>query len=85
MNPIWISVAIAGVSALGCAFAAYFGTKIALARVEERQNSLDDGHRRLERLQEEQGLIVSDHAVRIRVLENEIDIRPPPIDYARRT
>jgi hypothetical protein len=26
---------------------------------------------------------IGDHSSRIRVLENEMDLRPPPIDYAR--
>jgi hypothetical protein len=85
MDPAWAAITISAVGTIGSVVGAFFGTKIALARVEERQNSLGDGHRRLERLQEEQGLLVSDHSIRIRVLENEMDIRPPPLDYPRRT
>lgn len=84
MDPAWVSVGVSLATMVVAGLASYFGTKVALARVEERQNSMGSGLSRLERLQEEQGLLVADHSVRIRVLENEMDIRPPPVDYPRR-
>jgi hypothetical protein len=34
-------------------------------------------------VQTEHGRTIGNHSERVRVLENEMDLRPPPMDYAR--
>lgn len=84
MDPNWVQIVIGLVIAAASAVSAYWGTRVAVARMEERQNSLGSGISRLERLQEEQGLILGDHSGRIRVLEHAVDVRQQPNDYGRR-
>lgn len=57
MDPNWISI---GVTVFGAGLAAFVGTKVAIARIEERQKALKER--------------VDDHEVRIRDLEH--DVRP---------
>lgn len=60
LDPNWISVAIAGAGVVGSFLSAYWGVKVALVRMEERQAQLKEK--------------VIDHEDRIRDLER--DVRP---------
>lgn len=83
MDAAWASVAISGIGMVGAIAGSFFGTKLALARLEERLGSQGQHLGRLQDQVNEQGGVLGDHAVRIGVLENEVGLRAP-IDYPRR-
>jgi hypothetical protein len=87
MDPAWLTIILSVVgSIIGAAFMAAVGfaaLKAWMARREEREAAQGVTLSRLQLVQDEHGRTLGDHSGRIRVLENEMDLRPPPIDYAR--
>lgn len=87
MDPTWLTIVLSVVgSIIGAAFMAAVGfaaLKAWMARREEREAAQGVTLSRLQLVQDEHGRTLGDHSGRIRVLENEMDLRPPPIDYAR--
>lgn len=79
MDPAWVST-IATI--LGAGIAAFAGTKVAIARVEERQAALRDRVTRVEGDFEHQAVELQNHGARISVLEDR-GTRRQPVDYAR--
>jgi hypothetical protein len=86
INPAWVSVAIAATTMVGswifAARAAKRGTEIALAVMQERQNSQGQNLGRLQDQVTDHAGLLAEHAVRIGVLESRID--GAPADYPRR-
>lgn len=78
MDPAWLSTII---TILGSGIMAFVGTKVAIARVEERQGSLKEQVTELKGDFENCALEVQDVRQRVRVLEDR-DLRRP-MDYAR--
>jgi hypothetical protein len=83
MDPAWASIAIGVGSSLITGAIWYGALRSWMTRREERESTLRLDLTRIELAQTEHTRTISDHSGRIRVLENEIDLRPPPIDYAR--
>ena len=87
MDPAWLTIILSLVgSVIGGAFTAaiaFAALKSWMARREEREAAQGVAMSRFQFVQDEQGRTLGDHSGRIRVLENEIDLRPPPMDYAR--
>jgi hypothetical protein len=87
MDPAWLTIILSVVgSIIGAAFMAAVGfaaLKAWMARREECEAAQGVTLSRLQLVQDEHGRTLGDHSGRIRVLENEMDLRPPPIDYAR--
>lgn len=87
MNPAWLTIILSVVgSIIGAAFMAAVGfasLKAWMARREEREAGQGVTLSRLQLVQDEHSRTLGDHSGRIRVLENEMDLRPPPADYAR--
>jgi hypothetical protein len=64
MDPSWLAL---GATVVGSGFSAFLGTKVALARIEERQKILKED--------------VDDHEARLRNLER--GPHRQPVDFAR--
>jgi hypothetical protein len=87
MDPAWISiivgVASSVITAIFMAAIGFAALKAWMARREEREAAQANSVTRLQLIQDEHGRTLGDHSGRIRVLENEMDLRPPPADYVR--
>jgi hypothetical protein len=83
MDPAWASIAIGVGSSLITGAIWYGALRSWMTRREERESTLRLDVTRIEVLQSEHGRTIGNHSERIRVLENEMDLRPPPLDYAR--
>lgn len=83
MDPAWASIAIGVGSSLITGAVWYGALRGWMARREERESTLRLDLTRIEVVQTDQGRTLGDHSGRLRVLENEMDLRPPPVDYAR--
>lgn len=87
MDPAWVAIIVGVVSSLITAgFMAsvnYAALRAWMARREEREATQGASLSRLQLVQDDHTRTIGDHGGRIRVLENEIDLRPPPMDYAR--
>lgn len=87
MDPAWAAIAVGIVSSLiTAAFMAainFAALKAWMARREEREANQGLSLARVQLVQDEHGRTLGDHSGRIRVLENEMDLRPPPVDYVR--
>lgn len=83
MDPAWTSIAIGLGSSLITGAIWYGALRSWMTRREERESTLRHDLGRIELIQIDHGRTISDLSGRVRVLENEIDLRPPPMDYAR--
>lgn len=83
MDPAWASVAIGVASSLITGAIWYGALRSWMTRREERESTLRLDVTRIEGLQTDIGRTVSNLSGRVLVLENEMDLRPPPVDYAR--
>lgn len=87
MDPAWVAIFVGVGSSLITAtiMAAinFAALKSWMARREERESALVTALSRVQLVQDEHSRTIGDHSVRIRVLENEMDLRPPPLDYVR--
>lgn len=79
LDPAWVSTAA---TIMGAGFAAFIGTKVAIARIEERQSALRDRVTNLESDYEQHSLELQNHGSRISVLEDR-GRRGQPVDYVR--
>lgn len=86
MDPAWVTIFVAaGSSLITAAIMAainFAALKAWMARREEREASQQVGLSRIQLVQDEHARTIGDHSGRLRVLENEMDLRPPPRDYA---
>jgi hypothetical protein len=79
----WTALAIGVGGSLisgACMFAAF---RVWMARREWKEQALEADLSRVQLVQAEHSRTLGDHSGRLRVLENEIDLRPPPLDWAR--
>jgi hypothetical protein len=87
VDPAWVTIFVAaGSSVITAAFMAainFAALKAWMARREEREASQGASLSRVQLVQDEHARTIGDHGARIRVLENEMDLRPPPLDYVR--
>lgn len=87
MDPVWVAIWVGVASSLITATITaainFAALKSWMARREEREAALVTALSRVQLVQDEHSRTIGDHSVRIRVLENEMDLRPPPLDYAR--
>lgn len=88
MDPAWSAIVVGIASSLiTAAFMAaisFAALKAWMARREERESALGTALNRLQFVQDEHSRAIGDHSGRLRVLENEMDLRPPPLDYVPR-
>jgi hypothetical protein len=87
MDPAWVAIGVGIVSSLITAaiMAAinFAALQAWMARREEREASQGASLSRVQLVQDDHSRLIGDYGARIRVLENEIDLRPPPLDYVR--
>lgn len=83
MDPAWVSILIGLGSSLITGAIWYGALRSWMTRREERESTLRLDVTRIEGVQTEQGRTLGDLSGRVRVLENEMDLRPPPLDYVR--
>ena len=87
MDPAWVGILVGlGSSIISASIMAainFAALKAWMARREERESSLGVTLSRTQLVQDEHSRTLGDHSARLRVLENEMDLRPPPADYAR--
>lgn len=86
MDPAWVAIFVGvGSSLITAAIMAainFAALKAWMARREEREASQRVDLSRIQLVQDEHSRTIGDHSGRLRVLENEMDLRPPPRDYA---
>lgn len=83
MDPAWVSILIGVGSSLITGAIWYGALRSWMTRREERESTLRLDVTRIEVVQAEHGRTLGDHGRKLAVLENEMDLRPPPMDYAR--
>jgi hypothetical protein len=83
MDPAWVSIFIGLGSSIITGAIWYAALRVWMARREEREATFRLDLSRLHVEHDDLVRTVGDHSGRIRVLENEIDLRPPPFDYVR--
>lgn len=83
IDPAWVSIGIGIGSSLITGAIWYAALRVWMAVREEREATLRLDLTRIQVVQDDLVRTVGDHSGRLRVLENEIDLRPPPVDYAR--
>jgi len=86
MDPAWVAIFVGIGSSLvtGAIMAAvnFAALKAWMARREVNEQHQGVAIARVQLVQDEHGRTIGDHSGRLRVLENEMDLRPPPRDYA---
>jgi membrane protein YqaA with SNARE-associated domain len=87
IDPAWLTLIVGIIgSVIGSVVTgaiAFAALKAWMARREEREANQGVVMARLQLVQDEHGRTIGNHSERIRVLENEMDLRPPPMDFAR--
>ena len=83
MDPAWASIGIGVFSSLVTGTVWYGALRGWMARREEREANQGLVSARVQLVQDEHGRTLGDLSGRVRVLENEMDLRPPPVDYVR--
>jgi hypothetical protein len=87
MDAAWVAIIVGVVSSIVTAavMAAinFAALKSWMARREEREASQGVAMSRLQLVQDEHARTIGDLGRKVAVLENEMDLRPPPLDFAR--
>lgn len=87
MDPVylsnWTALAIGVGGSLITGAIWYAALRVWMAVREERERTLRLDLTRIQVVQDDHGRTLGDLSGRVRVLENEIDLRPPPVDYVR--
>jgi hypothetical protein len=83
MDPAWVAIIIGIASSLITGAIWYGALQRWMTKREERESTLRLDLTRAQLVQDEHARTLGNHGERIRVLENEMDLRPPPLDYAR--
>jgi len=83
MDPAWASFAIGVVSSLITGAIWFAALRVWMARREWKEQALEVDLARVKLVQDDHGRALGNLTGRVLVLENEMDLRPPPVDYAR--
>ncbi len=80
----WTALAI-GVGGSLITGAIWYGAlRVWMARREWKEQAVEVELAKVQLVQGDHARALGNHGERIRVLENEMDLRPPPMDYAAR-
>lgn len=86
LNPAWIAVAISGATMLGSFLLTIIGIRVGIAlALQKLEMRIDNQGQHLGRVQSQvdhHSGALAHHSTQLALLNNAVDIRPPPADYS---